>query len=129
MLAETWGDGHVELTSRANLQLRALTDVPVEELAGALRAAGLLPSDTHELVRNIVAVPAAGAAADVHGLDRALCADPRLADAARPVPVRSTTAGDVARRADVAAVRLDGDGGRAAGRRGRAACGSPPAPG
>jgi precorrin-3B synthase len=78
-MAEAWGDGHVELTSRANLQLRALTGVPVEELAGALRAAGLLPSDTHELVRNIVASPLP-AGWDVHGLDRALCADPRLAD-------------------------------------------------
>lgn len=77
-LAERWGDGHAELTSRANLQLRALTGATTADLAGPLRAAGLLPSDTHELVRNIAASPL-HARDDVRALDRALCADPRLA--------------------------------------------------
>ena len=78
-LAQRWGDGHVELTSRANLQLRALTGAAPADLAGPLRAAGLLPSDTHELVRNIAASPL-HARAEVPALDRALCADPRLAE-------------------------------------------------
>lgn len=101
-MAETWGDGHVELTSRANLQLRGLTGAGVDELARALRAAGLLPSDTHELVRNIVAAPLP-AGWDVHGLDRALCADPRLAE----LPGRFLFALGMA-TGDVAAVRTDG---------------------
>ena len=53
-----------------------------------LRASGLVPSPTHELVRNVVASPLSGL--DGHGhcdlrpvaraLDAALCADARLAD-------------------------------------------------
>ena len=102
-LAERWGDGGAELTSRANLQLRALREAPVEELATRLRAAGLLPSDTHELVRNIAASPLSSEL-PVHALDRALCADPALAE----LPGRFLFAldggtGDVAFGADVAA--------------------------
>jgi precorrin-3B synthase len=80
-LSETWGDGHVELTSRANVQLRALKTAPAAELARRLWAAGLLPSETHELVRNIAASPLSGVAARalVRDLDAALCADPELA--------------------------------------------------
>jgi precorrin-3B synthase len=103
-LAARWGDGCVELTSRANLQLRALREAPVAELAARLRAAGLLPSETHELVRNIVASPLAGGL-PVHSLDRALCADSSLAE----LPGRFLFAldsgdGDVAFGADVAAL-------------------------
>ncbi len=103
-LAERWGDGHVELTSRANLQLRALTGASTADLAGPLRAAALLPSDTHELVRNIAA-STLHARADVRALDRALCADPRLAE----LPGRFLFAfdaghGDVYGGADVAAM-------------------------
>ena len=101
-LAERWGDGHVELTSRANLQLRALVGATTADLAGPLRAAGLLPSDTHELVRNIAASPL-HAREEVRALDRALCADPRLAE----LPGRFLFAfdaghGDVYAGADVA---------------------------
>jgi precorrin-3B synthase len=108
-LAETWGDGHVELTSRANVQLRALKTAPAAGLAARLWAAGLLPSQTHELVRNIAASPFAEppARALVDDLDRALCADPELA----ALPGRFLFAvddgpGDVAAAADVAAVAL-----------------------
>src|SRR5690349_17153840 len=59
-IAQAHGDGYVELTSRGNLQLRALTKVDPAELAGRLRAVGLLPSDTHETVRNILASPLSG---------------------------------------------------------------------
>jgi precorrin-3B synthase len=105
-LATRWGDGHVELTSRANLQLRALREAPVDELAARLRAAGLLPSETHELVRNIAASPLAGGL-PVRALDQALCADPSLAE----LPGRFLFAldggeGDVAFGADVAALPL-----------------------
>lgn len=62
-LARTYGDGSVLLTSRANVQVRgvALNDgrVPVG-LVDGLRSAGLLPSDSHERVRNIVCSPLTG---------------------------------------------------------------------
>ncbi|WP_233625414.1 precorrin-3B synthase [Actinoplanes sp. ATCC 53533] len=106
-LATRWGDGHVELTSRANLQLRALKDAPVEDLAANLRGAGLLPSETHELVRNIVASPLAEGL-PVGPLDQALCADPSLAELpGRFLFALDSGAGDVAFGADVAALPLD----------------------
>ena len=110
-LAEEHGDGHAELTSRANLQLRALKNAPVGELQARLEAAGLLPSPTHELVRNIAASPLAGGPLDISSLvttlDRALCADPALA----ALPGRFLFAvdsgqGDVAFGADAAALPL-----------------------
>ncbi|MGW1172586.1 hypothetical protein ACWD4P_02540 [Kitasatospora sp. NPDC002543] len=58
--AEALGDGELETTSRGNVQLRGLAPHCAADLADRLRAVGLLPSDTHERVRNIVASPAAG---------------------------------------------------------------------
>ncbi|MFG1603980.1 precorrin-3B synthase [Actinoplanes sp. NPDC049265] len=103
-IAHRWGDGQVELTSRANVQLRALTGAPADELAAALRGAGLLPSETHELVRNIAAVPTAGGwevRPLVHALDAAVCSEPALAG----LPGRFLFAlGPVPAAADLAAV-------------------------
>jgi precorrin-3B synthase len=82
-LAGRFGDGRVELTSRGNLQLRALSDPSA--VADALATAGLLPSATHERVRNIVASPLAGLDGGpeltglVRALDVALCARTELA--------------------------------------------------
>lgn len=75
------GDGGIELTSRANLQIRGLAPGAERELAERLAAAGLLPSPTHERVRNIIASPLAGPVARelISDLDRALCARPGLA--------------------------------------------------
>ncbi len=84
--ARHYGPGGVELTSRGNVQLRGLAPGAEVELGGQLAAAGLLPSATHERVRNIVASPLAGIdrdsdlSATVVALDRALCARPRLAE-------------------------------------------------
>ncbi|MER5866481.1 cobalamin biosynthesis protein CobG [Kitasatospora sp. NPDC002040] len=86
-LAERWGDGALELTSRGNVQLRGLPADSGAELGDALRAAGLLPSETHERVRNIVASPLSGldgrGYADVRAwvreLDQRLCASPAAA--------------------------------------------------
>ncbi|WP_240670119.1 nitrite/sulfite reductase [Actinoplanes solisilvae] len=106
-LAATYGDGHLELTSRANVQIRALREADPTVLAAHLHAAGLLPSETHETVRNIAAPPLADATLRglVAGLDRALCADPALA----ALPGRFLFAvGKVPLTADVAAVP-DGD--------------------
>lgn len=76
------GNGVIELTSRASLQVRGLNPEAGEQCAAILAAAGLLPSTTHERVRNILASPVAGrhsrslASTDdlVLELDRAICA-------------------------------------------------------
>ncbi|WP_406400072.1 cobalamin biosynthesis protein CobG [Streptomyces uncialis] len=77
------GDGELHLTSRGNVQLRALrTETCGADLATALHTAGLLPSATHERVRNIVASPLSGLdgqghrdlASWLHALDTLLCA-------------------------------------------------------
>ena len=81
------GDGALELTSRGNLQLRGLPPGTEAELGQRLAAAGLLPSSTHERVRNVLASSLSGRAAGGHldvrpwvsGLDAGLCADPALA--------------------------------------------------
>jgi precorrin-3B synthase len=89
--ADELGDGRVHLTSRGNLQLRGLSRTG--PLVGRLTAAGLLPSVTHERVRNVLASPLSGIATgpaargwrspEVRGLaaelDRGLCARPALA--------------------------------------------------
>jgi len=80
-LALKLGDGHLELTARGNLQMRALAPDAGSELAARLHAAGLLPSVAHDRARNIVASPLSGV--DGHGhvdvsswvreLDETLC--------------------------------------------------------
>ncbi|MFF9642181.1 cobalamin biosynthesis protein CobG [Kitasatospora aureofaciens] len=80
--SQALGDGELETTSRGNVQLRGLAPDCGAELGERLRAVGLLPSDTHERVRNIVASPLAGldtlGNADVQAwvreLDARLCA-------------------------------------------------------
>ena len=56
--AQGLGDGRAHLTSRGNLQLRGLSRSGA--LAARLADAGLLPSATHERVRNVLASPLAG---------------------------------------------------------------------
>ncbi len=84
-VAEQYGDGRVRLTGRANLQVRGLGAI-TDEVVAAIESTGLLPSRSHELVRNLMVSPQTGLAggrADlrpvVAELDRLLCADPRLA--------------------------------------------------
>ncbi|MGR3935186.1 precorrin-3B synthase [Streptomyces sp. BRA346] len=80
--SEELGDGRLDLTSRGNLQVRGLDAACGGELAAALRAAGLLPSDRFDRVRNIVASPLGGLDGAGYGdvtawareLDAALCA-------------------------------------------------------
>ncbi|WP_019925918.1 precorrin-3B synthase [Nocardia sp. BMG111209] len=81
--ARDLGNEAVELTSRGNVQLRQVHDAAA--LAERLAAADLLPSPTHERVRNIVASPLSGRVggwADVHplipALDAGLQAAPEL---------------------------------------------------
>ncbi|MGA5560256.1 cobalamin biosynthesis protein CobG [Streptomyces platensis] len=58
--ADRLGDGHLSLTSRGNAELRGLPDDCGSRLAALLREAGLLPSERHERIRNILASPLAG---------------------------------------------------------------------
>ncbi len=117
-IAEEHGDGRVHLTSRANVQLRGLPHVggvlPADLLA-RLGATGLLPSPTHELVRNVVVSPLTGRlpGADLRpvaaALDAALCAEPLLAGLpARFLFVLDDGRGDVLERStDLGLVALD----------------------
>ena len=55
-LAERLGNGHIDLTRRANLQLRGLTELQIE-----LAKIGLLDPDSEtEAVRNVMVAPLAG---------------------------------------------------------------------
>jgi precorrin-3B synthase len=85
-LADELGDGRVELTSRGNVQLRGLSADTADRLTDELTRAGLLPSLSHERVRNVLASPLAGLDGGrdltgiVRALDAGLCARPRLAE-------------------------------------------------
>ncbi len=120
-VAETYGDGQVHLTARANLQLRALRSsdgaLPAE-VVEAIRATGLLPHPAHELVRNILVSPLTG----LHGgradlrpvtteLDERMCATPSLARLpGRFLFVLDDGRGDLTGRScDLGLVALSGD--------------------
>ncbi|GAA3508081.1 precorrin-3B synthase [Streptosporangium album] len=102
--ASAWGTGVIELTSRANVQVRGLGagSAPAgrdgtaetsgrtgaaDRFAARMAEAGLLPSPTHERVRNVLASPLTGCDAGgtldagplVSELDRRLCARAALA--------------------------------------------------
>ena len=85
-----YGDGDVHLTRRANLQLRGLPTRAgdlLPEVVRSIEETGLLPSRTHELVRNLMVSPQTGlsggrtdlrpVAAD---LDELLCANSQFAE-------------------------------------------------
>ncbi|WP_343905631.1 nitrite reductase [Nocardioides aquiterrae] len=88
-VAADHGDGRVHVTSRANLQVRALPGADGRldpSVLAALERTGLLPTRTHERVRNVMVSPQTGLAgglADLRPvaaqLDERLCADPDLA--------------------------------------------------
>ena len=82
--ATRFGSPSMELTARGNVQIRGITDAAA--VADAVATAGLLPSPTHERVRNIVASPLSGRVGpypDVRpwivDLDSAIRAEPALA--------------------------------------------------
>jgi precorrin-3B synthase len=82
--ATRFGSPAMELTSRGNVQIRGISDPTA--VADAVAGAGLLPSPSHERVRNIVASPLTGRSggnADVRDLvtrlDAAIQASPALA--------------------------------------------------
>jgi len=104
------GDGRLELTSRGNVQIRALRADGPRKLSDRLFTAGLLPSITHERVRNILASPLSGLDQESRydvlpvaaAVDRELCARPVLAE----LPGRFLFAVDDG-RGDLAEVRAD----------------------
>jgi len=60
-LAERLGNGHIDLTRRANLQIRGLTEDRLTELQIELAKLGLLDHDAEtEAVRNVMVAPLAG---------------------------------------------------------------------
>ncbi|MFG3227422.1 cobalamin biosynthesis protein CobG [Kitasatospora sp. NPDC048194] len=143
--AEALGDGELETTSRGNVQLRGLPADCGADLAERLRAVGLLPSDTHERVRNIVASPLAGLAGPP-GTSAATAPGPDVQAWARELDARLCASDWAAGlsgkflfalddgRGDVAALDADvtliaASGGPAVLRLGRAASGHPVEPG
>jgi precorrin-3B synthase len=80
----SFADGAIEITSRANLQLRAIRSEDLSHIVERISSAGLLPSPQHDRVRNIVTSPIAGLDGEelidsrplIHDLDRRLSADP-----------------------------------------------------
>ena len=87
-LCRGFADGTIEITSRANLQLRAIRNQNLSEVVESISLAGLLPSPQHDRVRNIVTSPFAGLGGEelldprplIHDLDRKLGAEPIFAD-------------------------------------------------
>lgn len=130
-VAHEYGDGRVHLTARANLQLRGLPHhdrmLPAE-VVGAIEATGLLPSRTHELVRNVMVsaqTGLAGGRADLRpvarSLDRLMLDSPAVAalpgrflfvldDGRGDLVDRSCDLGLVALDDRVGQVRLGSDG-------------------
>jgi precorrin-3B synthase len=89
-MADRFGDGRVHLTNRANLQVRAFPGAEgrlAAEALAALESTGLVPTRTHELVRNVMVSPQSGLVggrADLRPvaaqLDEQLCGNARLAE-------------------------------------------------
>src|SRR5699024_359332 len=115
-------DDNVHVTTRANLQLRALPIGPDGQLPGEVVAAiaetGLLPAPGHELVRNVLVSPMTGlvgGSADLRpvtdALDAGLLADPALGGLpGRFLLVLDDGRGDLLERScDLGLVALDSD--------------------
>ncbi|RZU40147.1 precorrin-3B synthase [Edaphobacter modestus] len=87
-LSHSFAGETIEITSRANLQLRAIRNQDLDQVIESISLAGLLPSPQHDRVRNIVTSPIAGLDTEelfdprplVHELDRQLRAEPAFAN-------------------------------------------------
>jgi precorrin-3B synthase len=82
-----FGNGEIDLTARANLQLRGITDESLPGLQQAIADAGLLDENPDgEAIRNVIASPLAGLDPDalidirpmVASLEARLTSDPKL---------------------------------------------------
>ncbi|WP_022707064.1 precorrin-3B synthase [Paracoccus zeaxanthinifaciens] len=107
--AEAWGNGTIELTGRANLQLRGVTQATHAPLLDALSQADLLdPDPATEQLRNIVVTPFATPATDRLAADVARA----LTDSRLPLPAKFGIAIDDAQPVltDAPAdIRVEGD--------------------
>ncbi|WP_263303364.1 cobalamin biosynthesis protein CobG [Streptomyces sp. 135] len=131
-VAERLADGHLSITSRGNIELRGLGASCGTELSAVLADAGLLPSERHERVRNIVASPLATldglGHADVQlwarELDGLLCAEEwTTALSGRFLFVLDDGRGDVAGLGgDVTLIAESGGAGCVSGESGGAGC-------
>jgi precorrin-3B synthase len=82
-LSHHFAEGTIEITSRANFQLRAIRNRDLPHMIESISSAGLLPSPQHDRVRNIVTSPIAGLDGEeivdtrplIHDLDRRLRAE------------------------------------------------------
>ncbi len=77
--ARAFGNGHIDLTRRANLQIRGVRAAALRPLLDALGALGLLDADADaEAIRNVMVNPLAGIdpaeSFDMRGIARALAA-------------------------------------------------------
>jgi precorrin-3B synthase len=87
-ISTQFANGEIEITSRSNLQLRAIKDRDLPVVVELLSSAALLPSRQHDRVRNIVTSPLTGLDPEemidtrplVRELDRRLIADPVFAE-------------------------------------------------
>jgi precorrin-3B synthase len=87
-LSRSFADGTIEITSRANLQLRTIRNRDLSHIVEGISSAGLLPSPQHDRIRNIVTSPVAGLDGEelmdprplVLELDRRLLADTVFVD-------------------------------------------------
>ncbi|WP_158792957.1 precorrin-3B synthase [Granulicella sp. L60] len=85
--AEAFGQPIVDITARANIQLRGIRQQDLASLVEALASVDLIPSVPHDRIRNIAASPLAGLDPEelldarplVRSLDHALINDPSLA--------------------------------------------------
>lgn len=79
-LAARLGNGHVDLTRRANLQIRGLSEEALPELQAALGRLGLVDAEAEvEAVRNVMVAPLAETMRRVaEAIERALIEDRRL---------------------------------------------------
>jgi precorrin-3B synthase len=115
LAATQWASPAMELTSRGNIQIRAVTDISA--VAQVLASSGLLPSDTHERVRNIVASPLSGRVgpyADIRAMVAELDHGIRAQAALAALPGRflfgiDDGRGDVSGLAADAGIQIDGD--------------------
>jgi precorrin-3B synthase len=87
-LTDDFGSGFIDITARANLQLRGIRNENISALASGLAESGLLPSATHDRIRNIIASPFSGIDVRelvdmrpvVRALDEGLLAEPSMAN-------------------------------------------------
>ena len=119
-LTREHGDGDLHLTSRANVQVRAVPLPVPADLVLRLVDLGLLPSLAHERVRNVLVSPLTGRVggrADLRPLaarlDGLLCADPLLAGLPARFLFCLDDRGDLAdRSADLGVEAVDASHGR-----------------